>query len=434
MSKHYPISIYMIIVALLATFFTGTLLHSFASASIIDQKSVQDNLQYESRARDLFQKRFTLVRNENGELEKIVDKTLITDFSIRPIIDFIANELIAEQKKMRTQKNYKAKMKSVFGDELKVAEEETSEDIQERRLDDIFESLDEVSKLDIQKIFNNKEFKEVISYYEQELTKNFRILDLNTMSNLTDPTYFYYMTVNYTILTWALDFARDRLSSVPLLNVAAYVLKRVDNLFRERRVLHQNMLMHYFENFKAENFGMTDKEVDRAFSSIYESRIAWFGYFESLSAQDNWDRYGIDKFFVLLRSANTNLREVSSNYDSLGSRINFAFQDVVYNGENVIINLFDKDHMFSKMPSIAYSYDDPNKIKNKRMIIQLIQLGLSFTTLPDSIKSGADSFFNSMYVSQKLTEGSLLAHLEIVGNENLRKEIFKNQMNPFENY
>ena len=182
-------------------------------------------------------------------------------------------------------------------------------------------------------------------------------------------------------MTWGLDFARKRMSSIPMLNTVSYVIQEVEKLILERRQFHQNMLLHYLENFNETELGLTHDEVNLIWSSIYESRIQWFAFWESNAAKANWAKYGIDNFYSNYRIATNNLRKAQNIYSEVGERMNYAFQKVTYNNEKVIVNLFNKEGMFQNRPALAYNFDRPTQVARKRVVLNLAELGLSFVPL-----------------------------------------------------
>ena len=97
----------------------------------------------------------------------------------------------------------------------------------------------------------------------------------------------------------------------------------------------------------------------------------------------------------------------------MNDRLNYAFSEAEYKGERVIVNLFDKQNMFDSKPAIAFSYDNPMKIKRLRMVLTLAELGLSFVPLPSFVKGIVEDYVKSFYEKQQITEGALLAHFEV---------------------
>ena len=384
---------------------------------------------------ELFDKYFKLDRNDQGELIKIKANFINSKFSLGPFIRQLIEDLKSEKRKMSQKGDYKGQVRdTLFSENMQMGliseNNKKTRDIEEK-LNDAYKALDEVDKIDVDKFFKQSKLKEKVKEFENKFSEYLRVLDITTIANLENSKYFYQTAVNYQALTWGLKYARKKWANIPVLNVVSFILKNVESMFKSQRNYNQNLLMHLVQTYPAEDFKLTAQEVDIILSSIYESKLTWISFNESKVIQRNWDTYGINKFYRELRLANTGLRNVRGNYDEIGDRINFAFQNATINGEKVLINLFDREHMFSSMPAVAYYYDKPKKILRKRQLIQAIQVGVSLLPLRKFFKTNIDNFFTSMYQSQALREGAIYAYLEIADLPKLKKSIIKQSRNPF---
>ena len=380
---------------------------------------------------DGFHKRFKFVRNEQGNVVAIADKSLSTNFSVWTYVDALKKELLNEQTAMQNKGTYFSDAKNIlFEDGIFKKSTNSSNDNAFKAY--MMDSLYGVEKLDINAIFNNSVLKEVISSYEEKLKSLMMNLRLDVVAQIDDPKYFYTRNLSYQAVKFGLDLARKRLSSVPLLNAASDIIVKVEKLVRERRTYHQNMLLYYLDNFTPEELGLTKDEADRAFSSIYESRISTISYWESNRAQAQWLTYGTDYFYNGWRAGSRTLLINQKRYSEIGERLTYAFNEVTLNDKEVIINLFDKQSMIQWTPSIAYDYTRPNFIKRKRQLHRLVQVGMSFITVPAFFKDTINSYIESTYVKQRLTEGSLLAYFEAHNMEEMRTNLASQTMNPFE--
>ena len=375
---------------------------------------------------DAFSKRFELIKKE-GKLIAIRDRSLSFKFSIKPYLKFIKETLLEEQSLMNSKEDYSSELEELFAEDFGEKGDKNNQNIQY-----LVRSMEELKKIDVEKIFNDPGFKEVVSKFETKLGDAMLKLDPRVVARLDNPTFFYKKAVGYQAVKWALNFAKNRLSTIPMLNTASYIIVKVEKLIRERRVFHQNMMMHYFENFSESKLGMTHEEVNLTWSSIYESRIPWYAFWESKAATANWNKYGVGKFFQGVRTANTRFRNYQSNYSRVGRRFNFAFRGATYKDQDVIVNMVDSQNQFNKKPAIAYYVHKPSKIKRTRVILQLAGLGISFVPLPSFVKNIASGYFKSFYETQKITEGALYGYFESNGAKE-DMEILRNQyLNPFD--
>jgi hypothetical protein len=106
--------------------------------------------------------------------------------------------------------------------------------------------------------------------------------------------------------------------------------------------------------------------------------------------------------------------------------------ELVFNNDKVIINLFDNEGMFQSYPAIAMNLSKPTQVPRKRILLNLAELGLSFVPLNVTLKDIATSFMRSYYAKQKITEGALYGHYESIGDQKGMHGIAKQYMNPFE--
>ncbi len=375
---------------------------------------------------EAFSKRFELIKKE-GKLVAIRDRSLSFKFSIKPYLKFVKETLLEEQRIMASKEDYAAELEELFAEEFYEKGDRNNQNIRY-----LVRSMEELKSIDVEKVFNDPGFKEVVTKFEKKLGDAMLSLDPRIVARLDNPTFFYKRTVGYQAVKWALNFAKSKLSSVPILNTATYIIVRVEKLIRERRLFHQNMMMHYFENYSEEKLGMTHEEVNLTWSSIYESRIPWYAFWESSAAKENWNKYGVTKFFAGVRTANTRFRKYQSNYSRVGRRFNFAFRGATYKDQDVIVNMVDSQNQFNMKPAIAYYVHSPSKIKRTRVVLQLAGLGISFVPIPGFIKNIASNYFKSFYETQKITEGALYGYFESNGAKEDMAVLRDQYLNPFD--
>lgn len=376
-----------------------------------------------------FQARFDLVRNDAGQVVQIKDRSIQAATSLRPYIEFVRNTLKEEQALMANKSLYESEMSELFA-ELNVENADGTELPVD--FETFMSSMQEVGTLDIDGIFEHPGFIEVMREFEFKLFEALQSLNPRIIADLENSSFFYTKTASYQAVKFALDFAKRRLSSIPVLNTASYVLVEIEKMIRERRTFHQNMLLHYVEMYSPEELGLTKVESDHVFSSIYESRIAWFNIWESRSAKENWSKYGTNKFYADFRLATNRLRNFRTGYSSLGERLNFGFQEATVGGERVILNLFQNEAMFKNVPAIAYNYDRPKLVQRKRIALMVADLGISFVTIPQFMKDIASTYLKSHYEQQRLTEGALFGHFESIHDEGMQREVQSQYLNPFD--
>lgn len=381
---------------------------------------------------DAFTKRFQFERKD-GKVVTVRDNSIGVNFSIAPYVNFIKSALLNEQAFMQqaglvSDTAYDEHVEDMLTDQYNFRRNKKLD----KQIENVVKSLKELGKLNIEKIFSNPKFNEVLAKFEFKLTDALIQLDPRVIARPEDPNFFVTKNRIYEAVKFGLKMAKKMLGEVPLLNTATYVIVEVEKMVRTQREFHQNMFLHYLQNFTPEELGLTRTEADHIFSSIYESKIPWYAFWESKAAALNWDNYGFNKFGKTIKAGTTRLLNFKGKYDKRGQRVNFAFSEVTKDAEDVIVNLVDFENMIQREPAVAFSRTNPNKIKRRRVLLQLGQLGLSFVPLSAWLKDIAEDFMKSMYEKQQITEGALYGYFE----SNVMKEdmaLLRSQyVNPFD--
>jgi len=386
----------------------------------------------EAKTSAQFSKRFQIIRDEQGKLVGIRDRSLPVKFDVVPYVKMIKSQLLNEQRLMslRGAVDYEQEVRDLL------LEDETQAYVNnpqyEANVQKVVESLKQLAALNVENVFENPAFKDVVEKFSGKMSDAIMMLDPTMVAVVNNPTYFYTKNVTYKAVTWGLDFAKKRMSNVPMLNTISYVIVQVEKKITERRNYHQNMLLHYLENFSEAELGLTHDEVNLVWSSIYESRIPWYAFWESKNARTSWTKYGVNNFYANYRLASNKLRNSSKLYNQVYDRVDYAFQDVDFNGDKVIINLFDNEGVFHNRPAVAFNYSKPTQIVRKRVMLSLAELGISFVPVSDFIKSTVTSFIKSYYENQRLTEGALYGHFESLQDTQGMNQLKMQYLNPFD--
>jgi hypothetical protein len=395
-----------------------------------------------------FKKRFKFIRDkESNKVIAVKAKFIVSDFAIMPYLNMIKKSIKKQQEIARASGNqllstrginsYEDYIDRVF-EEMDHIELDTREGLSNRRQNEsdiirrkstLKKSLLNLTSVNIDQVMNQIARKGIMAEYQKRLKNIFLQFRLDLIANLDDSRYFYRRNVTHKVVTWGLNQAKKRFSSVPLLNTASYIIVEVEKLLREQRMLSQNILLHYLSEYEPEELGISEEELYKLQSSIYESRIAWTGFQESNRAAKDWLAYGPQKFFNFVLTGKNRLRRVRYVFKDI-KKINFAFVQAEEEGVKKIYNVLDGRHMFNSKPAVAINLDKPYAVRNLRNLLRLGQLGLSFVSLPNFIKSAANSFANSVYKVQALNEGALLGYFE-AKNQAGKELIFEQIGNPF---
>ena len=383
-----------------------------AAVALITAFSVQ--VFADAGSTESFTKRFSLIRDNSGKLLFVKENSIKGGFSLKPLVDQIKADLLSEQHR-------------VVQDSYAIIDETYESDITRAAARKF---VNQIHNVNVDSLFNNPKFKQVLVKYEALLQK-YLMFEPNVMAASADSSFFYKKAVSQKIVISAINYAVKQIDAVPVLGVASYIITAAEQLIRERRFYHQNILMYYLESFKPEDLGMTYDEVQLVTSSIFESRIEWMGYLNHTLARDLWGPFGGMMYNAAYQAADKVLAKWSSSYDKVGERLNYAFQEVTDKGVHKVVNLVDQKHQFSKKPAVAYYYDFPKKVAQKRTIARLIQVAVHFAPLDPASKSFIDDFVESSFAQQRITEGSLVGYLEAHGLKGAKDSVMAQSMNPY---
>lgn len=373
-----------------------------------------------------YKKHFKLEKNPAGDVT-YVQMNFLSNFSLTPYLKMIKEDLKAEIRRMRS-KSYQAELDDFIA-HLEEGSDKSAES-QESVLV-VRDSLENLKNVDVDQTFVELESKGVLKYFASELKKALKVLDLRVIASTEDARYFFKRNVTYEVVKRAINFAKKRFDNIPVLNLVSTVIVQVHDMVLEQRLFYQNMLLHYLDMVPEAELGLKVAEVDRIYSSIYESRIAPLNVIESNRAVADWDRYGLNLFYAMVRNGNNRYRRSSGDFDEMGERLSFGFFKATEKGEKVVKNLLINKHRFSRKMATAFYYEKPEKVKRFRSLLNLGQLGLGFLPLPGWLKGQVEGFINSYYVEQRRSEGALMAHFDMVNDNQMRNLLAKQLNNPY---
>ena len=133
---------------------------------------------------DAFSKRFELVKKE-GKLVAIRDRSLSFKFSIKPYLKFIKETLLEEQRLMASKEDYAYELEELFADEF-----QEKGDLNNQNIRYLVRSMEELKKVDVDKVFNDPGFKEVVSKFEKKIGDAMIQLDPRVVAKLDDSSFF----------------------------------------------------------------------------------------------------------------------------------------------------------------------------------------------------------------------------------------------------
>lgn len=376
-----------------------------------------------------FNNRFSLVKNEEGKVTVIKLKRATTHFSIMPFIEQLKQDLLLEQASFAFV-DKEAEIDELLNDMGMDPYSKNNGSDEARALK---QSLLNIPNINVEQAFAELDQRDFWKEFESRMKEAMLFADPTVLANLEDPRFFYKRNVTYKVVNWALEQAQKRFSSVPVLNIASFVIIRVHNMMLEQRYFHHNMLLHYFETLPETKLGMTKEEVDRTVSSIYEHRIQAVNLPESNRAAADWLNYGMNNFYALVRVGNNKVRSwqgplANVNFQTV-KKINFGFADVTEGGARRIYHLHTNAHQFTSKPALAYDFSNPKRVKRNRALLNIGGVALGFIQMPGWLKGSVDSFLKSFYVEQVRFEGAIVGHFESTGEASMVSKIYQQRSN-----
>lgn len=379
-----------------------------------------------------FDKRFGLVKNEQGQVIAIRLKKAVTTFTIRPFIEQIKSELIAEQNSFVAKSAFEKEQQiddMLYSVGLNPYEKSEGDDDARR----IKESLLNLPQIDVNAAFAELDNGDFWAEFQRRLKEAMMYIDPSILTYHEDARFFYKKNVTYQVVTWALNEAQKRFSNIPVLNIASFVIVRVHDMMMEQRLFHHNMLLHYFETVSETELGMTKEEVDKAVSSIYEYKIQATNLPESNRAARDWMNYGQNNFYMMVRQGNGRVRDwadpIFGGRFTAIKKLDYAFAEVSEANVRKIYHLHVNAHQFSSKPALAYDYSQPNRVKRTRALLNLAGVGLGFLPIPEWIKGNVQNFIKSLYVEQVRMEGALAGYFEMNSNSDMLSKVYGQRTN-----
>ncbi len=375
-----------------------------------------------------FHDTFQVVRDAEGRLVSVKVKNYSPRKNIRRYMESLKGWILEEQFQMEQKgDDYFSNIDHLFAEEIADKDGRMSE-----WLERLKESLRALSAVQIEKLYSNPQFNEVLNKFEGKLGELLAISDPSMLARPNDSQYFLKKKGTHEAVKMGLKLAQKVFGQIPILNTISFIMVRTEEMISDSRNFYHNYLLHYLENAKEEELGLSHDEINLIYSSIFESRVSLIEHLIfNKQIKATWPKYGVERFFGQARGLLARKRQFRGEFDQYTDRLNFGFLKGMYQGEPVIINLIGKEHLFNSRPAISYYEQSPNKVLRKRQVLELASLGISFLTVPDFIKSFGQKFFKSFYEEQRLQEGALMGYLKQNNMDEISHNVRRQALNPF---
>ena len=362
---------------------------------------------------------FAILKDEHGQVDAITFKQKSHAVSLQSLVAEIKGDLSISQSQLQITgvSPYSA-----------IWQEASQNSLPENMQGIEVKAFEALGKVDVDQVFSNPHFKNAIALFENKLTK---ANAFNVLAKPNDPGFFYQRALVHGIADQVLNFSLRGLDNLPVVNIVTFVIEQATLMIDQRREFSQNMILHYLDSFDPAQLSLTPEAAAKIRSSIYESRISFYAFWESRFARSHWGEYGQLYHTIAGISADAVLEKNKSKYEKIGDRLDYAFNTVSEKGKRKVVNLLDRKFLLSNEPSDAYFFDAPKKLQTQRRVMRLVQMGLRFVPIPGFLKSGAATFIQSTYASQVRTEGALFGFLDSIADKTATEVLLDQSINPF---
>lgn len=375
---------------------------------------------------DQFHRRYTLERNSSGALIKIIDNDItlaVENFSLGDEIHKLTLliQTMNKDNSNRTQSEIKHDLKNVL------------EDLSNNK-EDYIPIIDEltsiIAELPSSKLWNSDHASGVYRKLEQNWKDEVKNGSFSIIANLEDKYYFYKINLHNQLMSGVISLAKSVVPGGAALNAVTYIIKRFSSFVEDSKVYHQNILLQYLTSFSYEDLGMTEQERNLAISSVMEAKTKWFDVFSLFRVKKNWEYFGVKKIQKEQKKAWKRLSKHRDKYSYVGDSIGTYFYNVGFKkGNNGIVNLLKGKFLFISRPSVTWIKERPNYVFTKRLAYELAKFTVSVIPVK-FVSSIFNPLINSFHKTQIKQEGNLLGYYESWGNDEMKKVMLKQSINP----
>ncbi|OQW47245.1 MAG: hypothetical protein A4S09_15745 [Proteobacteria bacterium SG_bin7] len=350
-------------------------------------------------------------RNTQGGVVRVTLKRNNVDYSGMDLVEKFLKEIISAQNKI-----------SLLEQNL------DTQDWPEEHRKKAKEAIDLLKQNDLKPILEHPALKKALHHIFQEADNegfNFRILAVPD-----DSKFFEDHEILLNVLRDASGLVRLAMGNSYGAAVALYLIQTSFDMILERRIYFQNYFLYYLEKYGPEKLGLRVLEAKKIKSSIFESRIRWWEFWERSEAQVNWEKYGHNKHLDTLIAAMKQKKAEVLELNTWGNQLGFAFHDGELGNSKRIVNLVTPRSVVSQKLSHTFDFANPKKIASLRLLYFLLQIGIRLAPTP-AISTVFDFFMDSLYIPQRQMEGALVGYFRDENSFDQGNKIAFQSINPF---
>ncbi len=371
---------------------------------------VLPNVLYATDGKD-FANFISIERNDQGAVSRIILKKNRQKFTSSELVDRFLKEIKSAQERI-----------GLLEKSLEV------QDWPEEHIKKAEEAIAYLKQNDLKPILENPDFKKALTLVFQEADSG--AYDFRVLAVPDNMTYFDDHELILKVLRQASELVKLAIGNSYGATIGLFLVQVSFDMILERRNYFQNYLLYHLEKYGPEKFGITPSESRKIKSSIFESRIRWWEFWERSEAQVTWESYGHNKHLDSLVAAKKRKKTEIQDLEVWGRPLGFAFHDGEIGSAKRIVNLLTPHNIVSEKLSHAFDFSKPQKIITGRMLYFLVQLGVRFAPVP-AASTVFDFFMDSLYIPQRQMEGSLFGYLRDENSFDYAKQIALQSINPF---
>jgi len=378
---------------------------------------------------ELFAKRFSLERNTQGTLVAVLDRSLrgmTQNLKSRDFIQGSLAELIELSQELRAR-GHAGNLSAVIQDFLNKDVTQLTPEANQKTALALLASLDPEK---LRELMNHPEWEKV--YAALDLEVNRLGDDYATLARPESRLYYYKRNLFSGIATGITSLIKSLLPFGAWLDLVNYLSKKFIDSIHENQTFHKNILLHYVRTFTPEELGLSELEVKKILSSLFDDEMPLYAVWDLWDAIRDWPTYGETRHWKAMKKVEKGIRKYRGKFRSLDERWgDYYYLATNKSGHRLVLNFMDPVYYFTRFPSVGMYVDKRWANVLERSIYEVVKLAVRF--LPwGFVGTVVDPLLNIRYKNQIEHEGSLLAHLE--GNDeefSLIRDVARQSINPF---
>ncbi len=378
-----------------------------------------------------YSERFILVKNEQGEVTAIKDRSLTYR---RHLKEEVWASYDLWMKRLAQYKNVPNPTDQELSSDFSAISKLTEDQIDfPEKLNNLMARLQRTWG-DQESIPELNEIKEkinpILNQLEKDIEKEMTLPSWQVVASLNHPGYFYKRNVFREIIRQAASQIKLIVPVGPAVTWVIYFVKMYESYLHETKREHQSMLLYYLRTYHGEDLGLTEVEQARAISSVFESDISFYNIFEHFKARKTWDTYGLLKLEKVKEKFEARKHKYQDYFSGPVIDLTPFHSEARKDSGQVLIDFYTKKSIVEGRYSLSYYYQRPKLVLAKRIYFTIVRFIYGVLPLPPGAGTILDIYTGSKMDSQIRREGSLVAKFEASNNRDMVKKLIIQAVNP----